>query len=112
MPHGLTRPRPEPERSRMPRSDRSRSGLRAGRKRIRLREHREQESEEYLLREQHGLSPPTSPVNSSSEEEEEKSDRGRPPRGGIPHPRHRGPQRLQRSRRPRWVWRRPTSSGQ
>jgi hypothetical protein len=38
-----------------------------------------QESKEYRLREQQGLSPPMTPENSSSEEEEE-SDGGRPPR--------------------------------
>jgi hypothetical protein len=33
-----------------------------------------QESKEYRLREQQGLSPPMTPENSSSEEEEEESD--------------------------------------
>jgi hypothetical protein len=62
-------------------------------RRIRWRECRDQESEEFRLREQQGLSPPVTPKNSSSEEEKEESDEGCPPRGGIPHPRHQGPQR-------------------
>jgi hypothetical protein len=49
-------------------------------KRIRWRERREQESEEYQLCEQQGLSLLAAPENSSSEEEEEEeSDGGRPP---------------------------------
>jgi hypothetical protein len=47
-------------------------------RRIRWQEHREQQDEEYRLREQHGLSPLVTPENSSSgEEEEEESDEGR-----------------------------------
>jgi hypothetical protein len=42
---------------------------------IRRRECREQQSEEYRLREQQGLSPPTTPEN-TSEEEDEESDGG------------------------------------
>jgi hypothetical protein len=34
---------------------------------------------------------------------------GLPSRDGIPHPRHRGPQRRQRSRCPRWARRRATA---
>jgi hypothetical protein len=84
-------------------------------RRIQRWELQEQESEEYRLREQQGLPPsPAMPENSSSSgEEEEESDRGRPPRGGIPHPRHQGPQRRQWSRRP-WQVRRhtpPAASG-
>jgi hypothetical protein len=53
--------------------------VRAKERRLRRWERREQYSEEYRLREQHGLSPPGTPAGSSSEEEEE-SDRGQPPR--------------------------------
>jgi hypothetical protein len=66
-------------------------------RRIRRRECREQQSEEYRLREQQGLSFPGTPANSSSsstkeEEEEEESDGGRAPlRGGIPRLRRHGP---------------------
>jgi hypothetical protein len=66
-------------------------------RRIRRRECREQQSEEYRLREQQGLSFPGTLANSSSsskeeeEEEEEESDGGRAPlRGGIPRLRRRG----------------------
>jgi hypothetical protein len=67
----------------MPRSQiHRRPGLRSARRKektIRRWEHREQESEEYRLREQQGLSPPVTPENSSSSEEEEESDEGRAP---------------------------------
>jgi hypothetical protein len=53
-------------------------------KRIRCRE---QQDEEYRLREQQGLSPPATPENSSEEEEEEEeSDGGRAPPERSPPP--------------------------
>jgi hypothetical protein len=75
---------------------------------------REQQDEEYRLREQQGLSPPATPENSSSnEEEEEDSDGGRAPlRGGILRPCHHGPRRRRRRRHPWRAQRRPPPSGQ
>jgi hypothetical protein len=49
-------------------------------RRLRWREHQEQYSVEYRLREQQGLSPPGTLQVSSSEEEEEDSDGGAPER--------------------------------
>jgi hypothetical protein len=61
--------------------------VRTKERRIRQRELREQESEEYRLREQQGLSPSATPENSLlSEEEEEESDRAAPPKGWNPSP--------------------------
>jgi hypothetical protein len=78
---------------------------RAKERKLKRWERLEQLDEEYRLREQQRLSPPLVSANSSSEEEEgeeeeEESDGGvLLPRGGIPHPRHHGPQRRQWSRR-------------
>jgi hypothetical protein len=73
----------------VPRSGGSRSGLRGGRKRsIQRWERREQQSEEYRLGEQQGLSPPATPENSSEEEEEEEEGDGgqAPPERWNPAP--------------------------